>query len=97
MLYTGQQLVWKKAEKPGFIWMNGENSQITYFCKLYCNLPLFWKYLANYHSFSTRASWNRVLNSTGVLKTQVPIEFAKGAVAKLEFCILKMPPWTRCT
>ena len=32
----------------------GENGQITHFCKLYFNLPLFGKYIAIYHFFSTR-------------------------------------------
>ena len=63
----------------------GENGQIAHFCKLCCNLPLFWKYLAIFCFFSTR-----------VLQTQVPTEFAYVAVAELEFCTLKMPPGTQC-
>ena len=42
----------------------GENSQIPRFGKICGKLALFRKYLAIYHSFSTRVSQNRVLNST---------------------------------
>ena len=34
--------------------MNGQNGQVPLFLKMFCNLPLFGKYLAISHFFETR-------------------------------------------
>ena len=44
----------------------GENSQITPFRKLCCNLPLFWKYVRIYYCFGTWVWRNQVFHDTRI-------------------------------
>ena len=44
--------------------MMGQNSQIPLFLKIFCNLPLFTKYIAIYHFFETRFCENQVFHGT---------------------------------
>ena len=68
----------------------GQNGLILLFGKIYCNLPLFLKYINIYHYLKTRVPQTRVC-----YKTRVLLKFVTVAMAELKFFIFKMPPSTQ--
>ena len=63
---------WEKTLHTNFNKLPSKNSQITYFCKLYCNLLLFRKYVEIYHFLGIWVWRNRVFHDTWVYETWFP-------------------------
>ena len=64
-------------------------AQIPLLAKIFCDLPLFMKYLAIYHCFVTRVHETRFLHITRVLQNRVSQKYAIVAPADLTFLIEK--------
>ena len=62
----------------------GQNDLILLFGKIYCNLPLFLKYIRIYHYLKTQVPQTRVC-----YKTQVLLKFATMAMAELKLFFFK--------
>ena len=54
---------------------DGQNDQLPSLAKIFCNLPLFSKYLAIYHFFETQVCETQVWYGTQVSKTRADVDY----------------------